>query len=332
MASVPSTGVNVPAGQQIRFRANRTPAAAGTAGAQKLEPGPNVRALRPVEPGLIKDPNLRYAFARWQPSLLVAFRFIILIRFLGAMYTAIGDCDEGAHALRLHGAHETDQDAPGTVYNYWEPLHYLVNGKGFQTWEYSPLYAIRSYFYLLVHAGPAVTLRALGFPDKVSSPEEGGMQARADLFGVRAARLVLRDPFDASRLFVLCRSRLLPRLRRAHQLARRPLRPLDPDVLGRPLQRLGRVPPFVLRDVLCHARHSGKSVARRERLEAHHLRYDHVRRRGHCRVAVRRPPRCSPRARAALHARHAAEGARGLIRQDDDVARPQLRHRARVRS
>ncbi|PIO65702.1 hypothetical protein TELCIR_12612 [Teladorsagia circumcincta] len=28
------------------------------------------------------------------------------------------------------------------VYNYWEPLHLLLFGKGLQTWEYSPVYAI----------------------------------------------------------------------------------------------------------------------------------------------------------------------------------------------
>lgn len=55
-----------------------------------------------------------------------------------------------------------------SVFNYWDPLHYLVHGKGFQTWEYSPEFSIRSYFYLLIHAGPAYTLKLLGFEDKVS--------------------------------------------------------------------------------------------------------------------------------------------------------------------
>jgi len=32
--------------------------------------------------------------------------------------------------------------------------HYLMFGKGFQTWEYSPVYAIRSYAYLLLHTLP----------------------------------------------------------------------------------------------------------------------------------------------------------------------------------
>lgn len=35
-------------------------------------------------------------------------------------------------------------------------MHYLVYGKGFQTWEYSPTYAIRSYAYLWLHALPAL--------------------------------------------------------------------------------------------------------------------------------------------------------------------------------
>uniref|UniRef100_A0A8C9FZY3 Mannosyltransferase n=1 Tax=Pavo cristatus TaxID=9049 RepID=A0A8C9FZY3_PAVCR len=34
--------------------------------------------------------------------------------------------------------------------------HYLIYGKGFQTWEYSPAYAIRSYVYLWLHALPAL--------------------------------------------------------------------------------------------------------------------------------------------------------------------------------
>ncbi|BGP38688.1 mannosyltransferase [Rhodotorula kratochvilovae] len=139
-----SYGVNVPQDQQIRFRGNkqRAPPQPGV----KLQPSPNALALRPVEPGLLKDPNMRFAFGRWTPNLTQAFRFLILVRWTAGMYTAISDCDE--------------------VFNYWEPLHYLVTGKGFQTWEYSPLYAIRSYFYLLVHAGPAVFLRTVGFPDK----------------------------------------------------------------------------------------------------------------------------------------------------------------------
>lgn len=35
------------------------------------------------------------------------------------------------------------------VYNYWEPLHFLLYQNGFQTWEYSNEYALRTYAYLL---------------------------------------------------------------------------------------------------------------------------------------------------------------------------------------
>ena len=33
-------------------------------------------------------------------------------------------------------------------------MHYLMFGSGFQTWEYSPKYAIRSYAYVLLHTIP----------------------------------------------------------------------------------------------------------------------------------------------------------------------------------
>lgn len=37
------------------------------------------------------------------------------------------------------------------VFNFWEPLHYLDRGHGFQTWETSPVYAIRSWAYIMLH-------------------------------------------------------------------------------------------------------------------------------------------------------------------------------------
>lgn len=42
-----------------------------------------------------------------------------------------------------------------TVYNFWEPLHFLDRGYGFQTWEVSPQYSIRSWAYILLHILPA---------------------------------------------------------------------------------------------------------------------------------------------------------------------------------
>ncbi|CEF60936.1 Alpha-1,2-mannosyltransferase ALG9 [Strongyloides ratti] len=62
-------------------------------------------------------------------------KIIISLRISSAFYGLIMDCDE--------------------VYNYWEPLHLFLYGNGLQTWEYSPLYAIRSYFYIFLHSLPA---------------------------------------------------------------------------------------------------------------------------------------------------------------------------------
>ncbi|KAL8173571.1 UNVERIFIED_CONTAM: mannosyltransferase, partial [Gekko kuhli] len=72
----------------------------------------------------------------WAPEGSTAFKCLISARFCAALLSNISDCDE--------------------TYNYWEPTHYLVYGKGFQTWEYSPAYAIRSYAYLWLHALPAL--------------------------------------------------------------------------------------------------------------------------------------------------------------------------------
>ncbi|KAI9019290.1 Alg9-like mannosyltransferase family-domain-containing protein [Phycomyces nitens] len=65
-------------------------------------------------------------------SLKSAFRVLLIIRCASALYRTIADCDE--------------------VFNYWEPLHYLQNGYGFETWEYSPEFSIRSWAYIVLHA------------------------------------------------------------------------------------------------------------------------------------------------------------------------------------
>ncbi|PSS05865.1 Dol-P-Man:Man(6)GlcNAc(2)-PP-Dol alpha-1,2-mannosyltransferase [Actinidia chinensis var. chinensis] len=61
-----------------------------------------------------------------------------MLRYMSATSNIIHDCDE--------------------VFNYWEPLHYLLYKSGFQTWEYSSQFALRSYMYLIFHkvvGGPA---------------------------------------------------------------------------------------------------------------------------------------------------------------------------------
>ena len=62
------------------------------------------------------------------------FLIILAVRSLSSYYNQVWDCDE--------------------TYNYWEPLHFLLFGNGFQTWEYSPKYALRSYLYIYLHALP----------------------------------------------------------------------------------------------------------------------------------------------------------------------------------
>ena len=93
MSGLQSQGVTVPRTQQLRFKKAST---------TKPQPNPNTAALRPQEPGLLKDHNLRFAFARWNPTTLTAFRLILLIRFCAAMYTSISDCDEGMLPLSLY--------------------------------------------------------------------------------------------------------------------------------------------------------------------------------------------------------------------------------------
>uniref|UniRef100_A0A8R1XKE2 Mannosyltransferase n=1 Tax=Onchocerca volvulus TaxID=6282 RepID=A0A8R1XKE2_ONCVO len=77
----------------------------------------------------------------WCPSVATVFKIIFSFRISAAMWSVISDCDE--------------------VYNYWEPLHLFLYGTGFQTWEYSPLYAIRSYLYIVLHYGPAIMLKKI---------------------------------------------------------------------------------------------------------------------------------------------------------------------------
>ncbi|XP_078431885.1 alg9-like mannosyltransferase family [Wolffia australiana] len=65
------------------------------------------------------------------------FMALGILRYMSATSNIIHDCDE--------------------VFNYWEPLHYLLYKSGFQTWEYSSKFALRSYLYIFFHtliAGP----------------------------------------------------------------------------------------------------------------------------------------------------------------------------------
>jgi hypothetical protein len=69
----------------------------------------------------------------------------------------------------------------GAVFNFWEPLHFLDQGYGFQTWEVSPAYAIRSWAYVFLHLLPARLASATFRLDKVCGRLVGPVSARNDL-------------------------------------------------------------------------------------------------------------------------------------------------------
>ncbi|KAI8612456.1 Alg9-like mannosyltransferase family-domain-containing protein [Chytriomyces sp. MP71] len=72
-----------------------------------------------------------------------ALASLVVIRLASALYyTVIADCDE--------------------VFNYWEPAHFLTFGAGFETWEYSPQFNIRSWFYAGLHGVTSFALSLLG--------------------------------------------------------------------------------------------------------------------------------------------------------------------------
>ena len=72
--------------------------------------------------------------------------YFLAINIVSSLATPIPDCDE--------------------VFNYWEPLHFMIHGDGQQTWEYSPDYALRSYLYIILHAAPGYLLSFI-LPSKV---------------------------------------------------------------------------------------------------------------------------------------------------------------------
>ncbi|KXG50707.1 GPI mannosyltransferase [Penicillium griseofulvum] len=62
----------------------------------------------------------------------IALYLFLAANTFAAIFSPIQDCDE--------------------VFNFWEPAHYLQHGYGLQTWEYSPVYSIRSWLYVSLHA------------------------------------------------------------------------------------------------------------------------------------------------------------------------------------
>lgn len=121
---------------------------------------------------------------RPSPARLLLLTLLLLlllsIRKLGALLSPISDCDE--------------------TFNYWEPMHYVLYGFGLQTWEYSPMYALRSYAYLYPYAAatrllsliparavvvPAPLARAVSWTAVASSPKV------VQFYGVRIVTALL---------------------------------------------------------------------------------------------------------------------------------------------
>ncbi|KAG2378112.1 hypothetical protein C9374_008734 [Naegleria lovaniensis] len=75
------------------------------------------------------------------------FFCFLLSNLLAAFLMPISDCDE--------------------TFNYWEPTHLILYGKGLQTWEYSPVFALRSYLYVWIHVLMGKIAMLLGFTSSV---------------------------------------------------------------------------------------------------------------------------------------------------------------------
>lgn len=102
----------------------------------------------------------------WAPEGSTAFKCLLSARFCAALLSNISDCDETFNywepvSNKLCRRWSSYRDYGGSLppitmlwWMYWQ-MHYLLYGTGMQTWEYSPLYAIRSYAYLWLHALPA---------------------------------------------------------------------------------------------------------------------------------------------------------------------------------
>ncbi|KAG8880375.1 mannosyltransferase [Tulasnella sp. 332] len=110
---------------------------------------------KPPMTNILQDQVRRFAKRPWCPNFSVALRLILLFRVTAAVYSNITDCDE--------------------VFNFWEPLHYLDQGSGFQTWETSPAYSIRSWAYIALHLLPARASRIFN------------LEKRQSFFAVRVA-------------------------------------------------------------------------------------------------------------------------------------------------
>ncbi|XP_063426671.1 alpha-1,2-mannosyltransferase ALG9-like [Mytilus trossulus] len=113
---------------------------------EKLHKTSNILPHEPLRQDISSPVNVSYS-QPWMPGAYTSFKLLLSIRLCAAVWNIVGDCDE--------------------TFNYWEPMHYLLFKKGFQTWEYAPQYAIRSYAYLWIHGLPLKLIHFIFGTNKV---------------------------------------------------------------------------------------------------------------------------------------------------------------------
>lgn len=141
-----ATPPHIPKSQGLRFQQQGNAAYAKASAAKDAAAKDALLSRRNA---LLQDYAKMHQKPAWSPSISAAFRFLIIIRVSSAMYSVIKDCDE--------------------TFGYWEPLHLLVFARGqhhasvpFQTWEYSPQFAIRSWAFIAQYWPLAKSLAYFG--------------------------------------------------------------------------------------------------------------------------------------------------------------------------
>ncbi|KAJ3306459.1 mannosyltransferase [Kappamyces sp. JEL0829] len=87
---------------------------------------------------------------------------LLLAKIPSVLWAPVLDCDE--------------------VFNYYEPLHYLLFGYGWQTWEYVGRYGLRSWAYIGLHAVPLdVGVRMLDAAAALTGSQSGVLASKAFL-------------------------------------------------------------------------------------------------------------------------------------------------------
>ncbi len=114
LVSDPSVSADIPAKQRHDTVSDPPPTpppggASNVGNEPVLQPDSTSRSKSPIESTCR---STRRPALSWQ----AAFAILLIARTLSAVFNIIHDCDE--------------------VYNYWEPLHFLLYGYGKQTWEY----------------------------------------------------------------------------------------------------------------------------------------------------------------------------------------------------